>query len=183
MHQILRTWKCQVYCRRAPVLQCSSLSAACRGWKVEDARRACGELGPASSLDLLARNFFEHVPDPALLVGSGKSSLRRHFLAFCHRPRRAAQQSKASHRDAWRVRSRLPAAGQRRVCFFARLLVRAPDRRLWWGTRAYNTSVQKIGTDSTCTDARQPARRDLALRHKRLDRGARRYSSRSLTEF
>jgi hypothetical protein len=40
--------------------------------KVEDAR-ACGELGPAWSLDLLAWKSVDHVPDPALLVGSGKA--------------------------------------------------------------------------------------------------------------
>ena len=53
--------------------------------KAEDAR-ACGELGPASSLDLLAWNFNDHVPDPALLIGSEKQS-QTTLLGFLPSPK------------------------------------------------------------------------------------------------
>jgi hypothetical protein len=93
--------------------------------RISDARAVVGKLkvglAESSALQhveifyLLAWNFQRHVFDSTLLVGLWKKQFQTTLLGVCHRPRHKAQQSIASHRDAWSPEVGLAAAGRMRV--------------------------------------------------------------------
>jgi len=144
--------------------------------KVED-ERAGGELGPASSLDLLARKSLDNVPDPALLVGCAKAVSDDTSWPFRHLPkaRSPAKATIAKHLAAMLGRAK-PANG----CWAKACLRFCRSGRVCAG----RTVVDGGGGDGHRGTLPRQAhmhrrtlteRRDRSLsRHKRLDRGARR---------